>query len=810
MTWRALSLGFLLGLLISAGTYFNDAVIRQTYMTGNHFPLIVFGTVVVLLVAINPLLRQLGTRAPLRAGEIAIIAAIALAACGWPGSNFYRVATTIVTTPTRWVQTKPAWQSMEIMSYVPGGSPRLAPGHVTDWPAMAGRVRAAGQGAADADAPAERLWAVMEDADRALFQRAPEAGPYDSAMINRLTRALNRALGSPELYAPDAFPDVALPDELARDLATLQAEPDELSRGRVVTVNRALLAEAMSQLVLPAPPGDGVMVGAAPGEQSAVEEMMVPGDVPLGEIPWSTWWPTIRLWGGLAIALAIASLCMAVIVHPQWSQRELLPYPIPRFIDLATETDPNHPGLPRIFYNRLFWYGFIALVLLHLINGLHAWYPQLPGIPLRLDLNPLRELFPNARRVPSAFAYFSPPIFPTVVAFSFFLTGAVAFSLGISQGIYMAFGSVMLASGLAVGGSMFEANESTMLRFGGYAGMAGVILYVGRRYYLHVAQRAIGLGGTDASATSAWAARILAATIIISVALLVGVGTPWWLALIVVLLLLMIYLVLSRIIAETGCFFIQAWWMPLGVLTALVGMEAIGPTPYLVLGIATILFAGDPREAIMPYLTNGLKMAERTADTPPRRMAPSLGAMLLIGFVVAGVVTLWFQYNHGFNQADGWALVSLPSMPFNQLATEHADLLAEGNLAEATTASALERLASIRPDRTMVIWAMVGLAVVLATGFARLRLPWWPLHPVAFLVIGVYPAAMFAASFLIGWLVKLIVVRVGGAKGYHAMQPLMIGVIAGELTAGLGWAILGAIYYLLTDQPPPRYAIFPG
>jgi hypothetical protein len=100
--------------------------------------------------------------------------------------------------------------------------------------------------------------------------------------------------------------------------------------------------------------------------------------------------------------------------------------------------------------------------------------------------------------------------------------------------------------------------------------------------------------------------------------------------------------------------------------------------------------------------------------------------------------------------------------------------------------------------------------LVLATAVLRLRLPWWPLHPVAFLVWGTYPIVMFGPSFLMGWLVKAGVVGTTGAKGYHAVRPLMVGIIAGELLTGLFWMIVGAVYFFVAGKTPVSYSIFPG
>jgi hypothetical protein len=134
---------------------------------------------------------------------------------------------------------------------------------------------------------------------------------------------------------------------------------------------------------------------------------------------------------------------------------------------------------------------------------------------------------------------------------------------------------------------------------------------------------------------------------------------------------------------------------------------------------------------------------------------------------------------------------------------------AEGTLSSATSLSGLSSLAAFRPDPGAFTWVLLGLGFALAA-VARLRLPWWPLHPVAFLVWGTYPIVMFGPSFLIGWLVKAAVIGTTGAKGYHTFRPLMVGVIAGELLMGLVWMIVGVVYYFAAGKAPVMYNIFPG
>ncbi|NJL32158.1 MAG: hypothetical protein HC898_11345, partial [Phycisphaerales bacterium] len=52
----------------------------------------------------------------------------------------------------------------------------------------------------------------------------------------------------------------------------------------------------------------------------------------------------------------------------------------------------------------------------------------------------------------------------------------------------------------------------------------------------------------------------------------------------------------------------------------------------------------------------------------------------------------------------------------------------------------INRWLSAAPSSESLFWAGLGLSLVIATALARLRLPWWPIHPVMFIFWGTYPA----------------------------------------------------------------------
>lgn len=804
MTTRAVLLGFLLGLAISVGTYFNDWVIGQTQLIGNHLPVSVFGIASLLLFAVVPALRALGWKRPLTGLEILVMTAIGLAACGWPGSNFYRGFATVSALPAHWLKTSPAWQSNQVMSYVPGASSELGQGHVQDWRVLTDVLTRADT----TSTPAGRFWESLTPEGQRLFAQAAREPQSLPGLTSELTRSLNEALRRPDLDRPEVFVGISLPGQVAELRQRAERTPEA-----TIAVNRALLVASFPGIVLPPPRGGGVLVAEGRADPFIVDTLLQgrsrTNRLSLAEIPWRAWAPTFALWGSVAFLLGICALALALIVHPQWSKRELLPYPIVRFLEEAAATAPGM-RLPDVARSKLFWIGLGVPVLLHSLNGLHAWYPDVPEVSRILNFGPFGKIFPNAIRVSGQYGWFMPTLYLSVIAFSFFMATSVAFSLGTSHLLFFVLGSALVVNGIQLDSAL--AGRSNMLRTGAYFAVAIIIAYTGRRYFANVLTSALGWPRAEATPRYAtWAMRALGLAASLVTLVLSGAGLHWGLAIGFVLLVLIVFVVMSRIVAETGAFFVQTSWIPVGAMVAVLGFDAIGPTAFIILAIASVMLVIDPREALMPYLVNGLKMVDRPGGGAPPRVAPALLTMMTVGLLVAGVATLYLQYNHSVTQVGNThGTHTLPRIAFDSFVHYASESAAEGRIAAATGAEGLARWGLIRPNRETLGWAGLGFALALGTAALRLRLPWWPLHPVAFLVWDTYPIIMFGPSFLLGWLVKSAVVGTLGARGYHAVKPLMVGVIAGELLAGLAWMVVGASYFFLTGRTPTAYSIFPS
>jgi hypothetical protein len=273
------------------------------------------------------------------------------------------------------------------------------------------------------------------------------------------------------------------------------------------------------------------------------------------------------------------------------------------------------------------------------------------------------------------------------------------------------------------------------------------------------------------------------------------------------------FTVLSRMIAESGLFFLQPGWLPVAVVIGLLGRQAVGVDAILVMGMISALLVIDPRTTVMPFMVTGLKLCEKT-NIAPRKIGRVVPLVFILSIAVAVPLVIWSNYQHGLpTQNDWWGQVKIPTMPFEAGQNAAETLSGNDQLAASDARTTIGRMAGLwewHPGKGgFMLWTFVGLALVVGVSVLRLRLTWWPLHPIIFLVWSGSPIALFSASFLIGWMIRTAVQRIGGTPAYKKTRILMVGCIAGDLLGGGIFMTHGIIYNAITHLPPQPYSIFP-
>jgi len=527
-------------------------------------------------------------------------------------------------------------------------------------------------------------------------------------------------------------------------------------------------------------------------------------------VPWSAWARPLGIWLPIILLSLVCYGCLALILHKQWSQHEHLAYPIAEFVTAFVKREDGE-SVPPALRSRFFWIGFLIVFAIRLNNGLCNWYPEVL-IPVRLNFSfmPFLTLFPAASKVLWGTGIFRFDLFPLMVAFAFLLSSEISFTMGVSQVLWVLFAAPFVTAGFDFSTDYSGMGWSGWQRGGSYVAFALMLAYTGRNYYGGLVRSAVVRWrlGDDPNTGAIWATRLLALAGVSLVVLVTRLGVVLPFAVATVLLALLAAVVVSRISAETGLFFIHPRWQPFSFLLAMTGGYLMNPSVLVPTVMVCFMICIDQSQAYLPYLANGLRVCERLR-LPQVRLASTTLAVCVVGVLLAVFVGLVATYNSGTPKQCSWSYTVLPKLPFQAVEPEVLKLKAVDQLVEAETLPWQYRLNGLRPKKNFLGAAAFGFLGVIVFSFLRLRLPRWPLHPVLFLVWVTWPMYVGSYSILLGWLVKTLSIRFGGNALVQRLKPLMYGVIGAEILGALVFMVAGGVYFLHTGKPPIAYRYFP-
>jgi hypothetical protein len=532
------------------------------------------------------------------------------------------------------------------------------------------------------------------------------------------------------------------------------------------------------------------------------------------KVPWYAWTRMLMFWLPIVLTLWIALIGLSMVIHKHWSNHELLPYPVAAFTNALLPDKDNRQS--SIFRNPLFWIGAGFVFVIHFNNYLFQWFPRyMLEIPTKYDFQPFANLFPPLITAGAWWIFFL-QIFFSAVGIAYFLASDVSLSLGLAPPVFYMLTGILMGYGISLNGSIegaswyIDLKIQTFVLAGAYFATFLVLLYTGRNYYLSVAKQVfVKNKDEDYDQDSVWGARIFLVFIAVFVFQIIVAGVDWQLAIMYAGITVIIFLVMSRLIAETGLFYMQPFHFPCVILWGLFGSQVLGPQTLLLMFLITSVILIDPRESLMPFIVNSFKLVD-LQDIRIGKITKWFVISLLFGVFIALPVTLYFQYDRGYSKWDSWAFASVPKMPYQNVVNIKQKLTAQGILEKSEQIKGWDRFMKMSPNGQCMAGFGAGLILVILFTIARLYFAKWPFHPVIFLVWSTHPSNMFFVSFLIGWLCKVVITKYGGIQTYHKMKPIFIGLIAGEVLAAILFMIIGFAYFSITGETPKSYMMLPG
>jgi hypothetical protein len=488
------------------------------------------------------------------------------------------------------------------------------------------------------------------------------------------------------------------------------------------------------------------------------------------------WLPVTLAWTAFISVLLMVMLCINAILRKQWTDNERLTYPI---VQLPLQITSEQAFSPRgLFRNRLFWVAFVLAGFIDTVNSLNYYYPSIPTILTPGFGQSYLDIGPYVVNKPwNAIGWTPFSFYPFMVGLGMFMPLDFLFSCVFFFWLWK-FEKVACVAMAYDQDPRFPYTENQA--FGAYISFCLYSVWMSRGYLKQVLRRAFGLSSSVDDRGEPISYRAAIGGIVVGVAGLVWfatyLGMTWWIGILFFLMYFALALAITRMRAELGTPIHDLHFTgPEMVMTRVAGSRAFDANNLTV--FATFFwFNRAYRCQPMPHQLEAFKMAEQTR-TEYRKW---FFALLILGAVatfVAFWVILHLMYDYG---AAGKSHMSFGTEAFDNLTTW------------------LRSPERGKFGELMAVFVGFGIAFLLQ--WLRVRLPWWPLHPLAFAVTSAWEINLVWLPLCLAWMFKSLILRYGGRRGFHNALPFFIGLMLGQFVVGSLWNIYGIAQGLPTYQ----------
>ncbi|BBO86605.1 hypothetical protein DSCO28_71710 [Desulfosarcina ovata subsp. sediminis] len=535
--------------------------------------------------------------------------------------------------------------------------------------------------------------------------------------------------------------------------------------------------------------------GWYPADRQAITDLYngLPGGRELGlgalmaKIPWQAWVRPLLGWAVFIFLCYGVMIGLTNLMSRQWLRNERMNLPLLRVPEML-ETAFDQQQLWPFFKDRFLLAGLSIPVLLHLLNGLHFYFPQVPQVPTLILAGPL---FPQTGLF-AGFYKLKIYIYPAFIGFAFLTTKQISASFFIFYLLgclltgllgLLGFAIPAAALGTTFGPTLSHPEEMQMIGAGGIFFL--FIVWLGRRHIVDIVAQVAGRQAAPTLETE-WIS--LSGAFWISLGCSIGLvawclyfGFPLLPALFLLGAGFMLLIVATRVICQGGIAYFTLTAAPMDGIFALFGSRFFTATGVLMAAVIQKVLFVDFRETLMPSLMHGAKITQATRQK--RTMLTGIGLVLVLSVGVSFVAMLVLCYRYGLRELNlDWATRTTVGV------YENVQTLIEQPMT---------------PNRFVLSFAIVGAVFMLALVVAYHRFYWWPLHPIGYLTAYSSAARILWFSFFIGWACNTLCMRYGGVGLFKRARLFFIGLILGDFMMGGLWALVGIFmdtsYLVLPD-----------
>lgn len=511
-----------------------------------------------------------------------------------------------------------------------------------------------------------------------------------------------------------------------------------------------------------------------PGEvTTGLYEGLSPGSA----LPWNAWVGPLAVWTLLALSVYLVFFCLCALLRKRWVDDEKLVFPL---IQLPVEMARYAGGrdiLPSFLRNRVMWAFFAVPFLIHALNGVHFYFPLVPGINVhRIALDSYLADRPWNALSPLWLRFLF-----SIIGLAYILPSELSFSLWTFYFFFL----LQQVIGEAAGVPMPAVQAYPVRRFVAHQMIGGIVLYfvlgltAARPRLAEIWRAATGRApgaweprrNDDAEPLSYSLALWGAAAGLAAICLWGAVaGAGFSSTLVLFVLYFAVHIVAVRLVCEGGMLYVQHPFRPLNMILAATGTYSLGPQRLAILALFDHLWMLDNRSPLMPGVMQSLRLADE-GSIPRRPLMAAMAGAVIVAIVASYASYLRLMYVEGGTKLNTWFTTYYAN---NLYATWTNHLIVDGE-----------------PATPLAFLTMgAGAASMWLLTFMHRTYAWWPLHPIGYLMGASWPMINFWFPVFLGWLIKTAVLNLGGHKVYRRLLPGFLGLVLAEfLSAGL-WVVI--------------------
>jgi len=492
-------------------------------------------------------------------------------------------------------------------------------------------------------------------------------------------------------------------------------------------------------------------------------------------IPWVPWLVPLAMWSILAGAVYLVFFCLSSLLRRPWADEEKLVFPLVQLPLEITRYDGKGGILPPLLRDPAFWIAFLIPFSLHTLNGLTRYLANMPSFNFhRIDIGQYLQ-----GPVGGAVQPLWIRVLFSIIGLTYLLPSDVSFSLWVCYLFFLA----QQAIAAHLGYTMTMVQAYPVREFVGQQMIGGILIFGGyliwnaRRHLLRAFRLALERPKPGEGADEPIPPHLAVRGAAFGLAVIVLWGTLAGAGAVRTLLLFMLFFLLQivalRLVAQAGMLYIQHPYRPINLMLDAAGSSGVGASHVPSLVFFDHLWMLDNRSPLMPALLQSFRVAQ-AGEIPQRRMVWSMVLAIALAVPVSLASYLYLMYTNGGLKLNTWFTTYYTNNLYCRWATQ------------LTTQGSNPHLIAILP-----------MAIGGCTMFGLLSLYraiyWWPIHPLGYLMGASWPMVNYWFSVFVGWALKILVLRYGGARFYRRCLPAALGLILGELFAGGLWVVVDFI-----------------